>query len=828
MRSWSRVCIGISLVVAAAVLMAGMVSAGVPKRINYQGRLTDSVTGLPIAGPHTLILRIYDGVSGGSLLWWEPVAVEADSTGVFATVLGSVNPIDVGFEGPRWLEVEADGEILLPRREMVSVPYAFRADSAGRASRADSLAGHGLGEFMLRSELSTGDGAVNEMADPVDWTKIKNVPTGFADGADDTGAGDGYSLDAADGDPTNAVYVDNAGNVGIGTAAPEHKIHIVGEGPRVLLDAPAGNPEVNFKLAGDSPGQVWALYKESFTGDLRVFQGGDRVTIQNGTGDVYVGGNVGVGTASPTQKLDVNGNINTASTYMIRDTTVLFTWQPDEVLLVGPNSGRGSDTEGIHKLVAVGDQAGYLTRGNANTFVGYRAGYMSGNDAVAPLGNTFIGQRAGSGGNTGDHNTFLGSASGANHANGQDNTFVGEAAGGFHTDGSYNTMIGRGAGFNNMAGSGNVFLGYDAGYFEGGSNKLYIANGQGTEDVLIYGDFSARTVGIGTVAPEYTLHVDNPSNGDSARAIYGVASSTGDGENLVGVYGETRGTGLMGSGAGICGRASSLTGISMGVWGVADGVQGTGVSGVATHPTGGNVGVYGRTESPNGYAGLFEGGRSYFGGNVGIGAVEPERKLHIKGEGPRALIEATAGNPEVNFKTSGDATSDVWAIYKHVIDSDLHFYQNGDRVTIQKNTGNVGIGATDPGPYKLYVSGDAYSTGSWQSSDARLKTGMQPIAGALSKVLQLEGLSFLWRTEEYPDRGLPAGRHYGLIAQEVEQVLPEVVKEGVDGEKAVAYSELIPVLVEAVKDLKADSDELRAENLSLRKRLEALEKDGGR
>jgi hypothetical protein len=136
--------------------------------------------------------------------------------------------------------------------------------------------------------------------------------------------------------------------------------------------------------------------------------------------------------------------------------------------------------------------------------------------------------------------------------------------------------------------------------------------------------------------------------------------------------------------------------------------------GLARHPTEVTMAIYGVTESPNGYAGCFVGGRNYFGGNVGIGEVDPERSLHITGEGPRVLIEATAGNPEVNFKTPGDAPSDVWAIYKHVIDSDLHFYQNGDRMTIQKNTGNVGIGATDPGPYKLYVSGDAYSTGNWQ------------------------------------------------------------------------------------------------------------------
>ena len=222
-------------------------------------------------------------------------------------------------------------------------------------------------------------------------------------------------------------------------------------------------------------------------------------------------------------------------------------------------------------------------------------------------------------------------------------------------------------------------------------------------------------------------------------------------------------------------------------------------------------------------------------GNVGIGTLTPARKLHILGEGPRVLIEGSAGNPELNFENTDDASAQRWAIYKHFADDDLRFYQNGDRVSIQNGTGNVGIGTTSPGSYKLYVNGEAYCTGSWNTSDARLKTGLEPIGDALSMVAKLRGLSFLWRTADYPDRGFPAGRHYGLVAQEVEQVLPEVVKEGADGEKAVAYSELIPVLVESIKELKAESDglraaseALRAENDALRARLDALEKSSSK
>ena len=81
---------------------------------------------------------------------------------------------------------------------------------------------------------------------------------------------------------------------------------------------------------------------------------------------------------------------------------------------------------------------------------------------------------------------------------------------------------------------------------------------------------------------------------------------------------------------------------------------------------------------------------------------------------------------------------------------------------------------------------------------------------APGKVLRLSGYSFRWRTEDYPDRGLPEGRHYGLVGQEIKQVLPEVVGRGPEGERVLAHTELIPVLVEAVKELKAENDAFRA------------------
>jgi len=123
-------------------------------------------------------------------------------------------------------------------------------------------------------------------------------------------------------------------------------------------------------------------------------------------------------------------------------------------------------------------------------------------------------------------------------------------------------------------------------------------------------------------------------------------------------------------------------------------------------------------------------------------------------------------------------------------------------------TGNVGIGG-DPGINKFRVYGTACGSNPWSvCSDIRLKRDIHGIDGALDKIMLLRGVVFAWRADEYPDMGCDHGGHYGVLVQEVEGVLPEVVRQSMDGEKSVAYSELIPVLIESIKQLKAENEQL--------------------
>jgi hypothetical protein len=95
----------------------------------------------------------------------------------------------------------------------------------------------------------------------------------------------------------------------------------------------------------------------------------------------------------------------------------------------------------------------------------------------------------------------------------------------------------------------------------------------------------------------------------------------------------------------------------------------------------------------------------------------------------------------------------------------------------------------------------------FSTSDMRFKTNIIPISGALDKITQIGGYEFDWvPNQEY--HGFE-GHDVGVIAQEIEKVLPEVVKERDSGYKAVKYEKIVPLLIEAIKEQQQQIDELR-------------------
>ena len=116
---------------------------------------------------------------------------------------------------------------------------------------------------------------------------------------------------------------------------------------------------------------------------------------------------------------------------------------------------------------------------------------------------------------------------------------------------------------------------------------------------------------------------------------------------------------------------------------------------------------------------------------------------------------------------------------------------------------SLGIGTAPDATYELKIQGDVAASGdivAYYTSDKRLKDNIQPIENSLDKVNQLGGYTFDWNEELQKAR---KGHDIGVIAQEVQSVLPEVVIERENGYLGVDYQKLVPVLIEAIKELTA-------------------------
>lgn len=172
----------------------------------------------------------------------------------------------------------------------------------------------------------------------------------------------------------------------------------------------------------------------------------------------------------------------------------------------------------------------------------------------------------------------------------------------------------------------------------------------------------------------------------------------------------------------------------------------------------------------------------------------PNQVLKTDGNGVLSWTTNTSGADNLGNHTATQA----------VILNDQYLSNDGDNEGIRvDNDGNVGIQTVPGGTYELEVNGDIFTYNIYGTSDERLKKNIKPLSNALDKISQLQGVSYRWKDAQKGDT-----TYLGVVAQEVEDVYPQLVQTGENGYKAVSYGAVVAPLIEAVKELKAQNEAL--------------------
>ena len=445
----------------------------------------------------------------------------------------------------------------------------------------------------------------------------------------------------------------------------------------------------------------------------------------------------------------------------------------------------GSQTGGFNTVV--GYQAGLAdTSGNGFTAIGYQSllNNTTGSDSTA------VGYQSLAVNTTGGSNVAIGSRALYNNTTAGSNTAVGYQAGYNNTTGQFNVLLGYQAGYR-AAGTGSigdasVFIGYTAGYSNQGNNNVGIGNGSMNANTT--GTFNAA-VGQGSLTAN-TTGANNSAFGSGALYSNTTASSnTAVGyqagySNTVGQYSTFIGyqagyNQAVGVGAGYSTLIGATAGYSL--------TTGTENTFVGQSHNGTGAGYYVTTGSKNTILGGYSGNQ---GG------------LDIRTLSNYIVLSDGDGNPRVYVPNNDE-------LHIGLSNGCLRMPSTGGNIYIASVTSNSQFQIS----YNSITAGVSLGSGatSWGTfSDIRLKNVTGKYENALADILKIEPIKFTWKDDE---TNKPC---VGVSAQSVENVVPEAMDKTtykMDGDTEylqVRYTELIPILIAGIQELKAELDALKA------------------
>jgi len=425
-----------------------------------------------------------------------------------------------------------------------------------------------------------------------------------------------------------------------------------------------------------------------------------------------------------------------------------------------------------------------------NVFVGYASGYIN----TTGSKNAFVGYNSGRNSTTADYNSFFGCESGYSNTTGGANAFFGSHSGFNSTTANYNSFFGCESGYNSTTANYNSFFGYDSGYSNttGGANAFFgshsgFNNITGSSNAF-FGSHSGYNNITGSSNAFFGSHSGYNSTTGDYNAFFGCDSgninTTGSSNAFFGSHsGYFNGAGDQNAFVGSYSGYSNSSGEGNAFFGSESGYG---------NSSGKENAFFGLS---SGYLNTTGGANAFFGCRSGYSNSSGEGNVFF---GCRSGYSNTGNNNvfigyEAGFNETG---------------SNKLYIANSDTA--------LPLIYGDFAAKQLKVNGTLEFTTAFATSDRRWKKDIKPLDDSLAKVLRLNGKSYLWRRDEFPEKGFSDQRQIGLIAQEVEKIIPELVNTDKDGYKSISYNQIIPLLVEAVKELNSTVETLKNENAELR------------
>ncbi|MBO6546003.1 MAG: tail fiber domain-containing protein [Balneolaceae bacterium] len=786
--------------------------AQVPQGFNFQA-IARGVDGLPLINQELSVrISVLEGSETGTATYVETHTLTTNTAGLLQLVIGQGTPVESSFGDVNWsgfdnyvkLEIDPAGGTEfeeLGTSQLLSVPYAILAENV--------VNGGSGGGFPLTINLNTADTDSSFIIN-IDGTSTAKPFQVFSKSTGFNGAVWGEAI--SDGsNPANQRGTYGMAN-GNGTGQ-----HIGLFGGAVNFDGTGGsrtgaygqaaskakfNYGVRGLVQGDGSGDLVAVGEE-VDGDFGSYNiGGGFYSSGN------LNGNVGVeGIASGDDGSRINFGVigtsrSTAEGFNVGVRGEARGSQSFNTALEGEANGAGTKNLGLRLNVYDGS-SNIGMEVNADT-----AAILNG-DVIINGALVHNGSSSGGGAvtkydfdTTNPDSAFKINVTGPNNATGLISTAT--------SDG-----INAGLEGHSDSGSGNDNL-------QVGTYGEAAGEGTGTH-MGVYGVATGPESGSGDVGRRYGLYGSARSTGRENIGGFGIGRGAGDGE-VIALGDEFAGGdfNVGGFNIGLVGFARDNVNGNVGIRGYVYGTEGgrenRGVSGEAVATgTGRNIGAQTITHSSQ-------------SDNIGFHAL-----MFDDGSGNNS-INNYGTRLEVNNQASGENIG-LWASVDGVAPNNT-----GMKLEVSNGTtDNIGLIVNAATAAELngnvFINGDLnYSGALNNTSDRNLKENIQPLQNGLETIMKLNPTTYNFRGNgEYNGLKLSMGIHYGLIAQEVEQVLPSLVKDNVhtysesvnsttgpnqsNGDeviktmdyKTMNYTELIPVLIKAVQEQQEEIDRLTKE-----------------